>query len=87
MINKMLIAAVLILFVGMPVMAEPAANPAQDSKAPAQEVSNKEKSKTVKIEHKRAEKTAKAIGSTKSPEAKTGGAVVPTTNDSNKKIN
>ena len=88
MINKILIVAVLVLMVYMPVKAEPAGNPTQDPKAGApvaQDVSHEGKSKAVKVEHKRVEKTAKVVaGTVKTPEPKA--ATPPTQNDS-KKIN
>ena len=83
MINKKFIMAVLVLMVSMPVKAEPAGNPVQDPKAGApmlQGVSHEGKSKVVKKEHKKVEKTAKATGSIKAPESKT----VPSTDESKK---
>ena len=94
MINKMLMLATLILLVCMPVKAEPVGNPvpapqAQVPGAPVapvvHDVSHEGKSKAVKVEHKRVEKTAKVVaGTVKTPEPKA--ATPPTQNDS-KKIN
>ena len=87
MINKNLIIAVLVLFVAMPVKAEPAKEPVQDPKAvaPVQEVSQKVKAKTVKKENKKADKIAKSKTPAQALETKAGEAV-PAIND-NKKTN
>ncbi len=88
MINKKLMIAVLILLVGMSVKAEPAANPAHDPAAQApvvQGISHEGKSKVIRKENKKVEKTTKATGSTKAPEPKAG-ETTPSV-DANKKTN